>query len=90
MSPASTVSKIAKQGLKSVGLDNKAFTAHSLRHTTAVNILRAGGTLQQAQGTLRHEQITTTQIYTGVFEDEQRLTNNGETLLDNLYNAVGL
>ena len=84
-----TVSGIAKQGLKSVGLDNKAFTAHSLRHTTAVNILRAGGTLQQAQGTLRHEKITTTQIYTGVFEEEQRLTNNGETLLDNLYNAVG-
>ena len=85
-----TVSGLAKQGLKSVGLDNKVYTAHSLRHTTAVNILRAGGTLQQAQGTLRHEKITTTQIYTGVFEEEQRLTNNGETLLDNLYNAVGV
>lgn len=82
------VSSIAKSGLKSVGLDNRAFTAHSLRHTTAVNILRAGGSLEQVQYTLRHANPATTQIYTATLREEQRLTNGGEKLLDKLYNAV--
>ena len=85
-----TVSDIAKQGLKSVGLDNKVFTAHSLRHTTAVNILRAGGSLEMAQYTLRHANPATTQIYTATLKEEQRLNNGGETLLDGLYKAVGI
>ncbi len=85
-----TVSDIAKQGLKSVGLDNKVFTAHSLRHTAAVNILRAGGSLEMAQYTLRHANPATTQIYTATLREEQRLNNGGETLLDGLYKAVGL
>src|SRR5205085_13516 len=34
-----TISKIAKEGLKAIGLDNKHLTAHSLRHTLAVTIL---------------------------------------------------
>jgi integrase/recombinase XerD len=38
-----TISYIAKEGLKAIGLNEKSFTAHSLRHTTAVNILRGGG-----------------------------------------------
>lgn len=85
-----SVSGIAKQGLKSVGLDNKVFTAHSLRHTAAVNILRAGGSLEMAQYTLRHSNPATTQIYTATLREEQRLNNGGETLLDGLYKTVGL
>ena len=84
------VSAIAKNALKNVGLDNRVFTAHSLRHTAAVNILRAGGSLEMAQYTLRHANPATTQIYTATLRDEQRLNNGGETLLDNLYNAVGI
>lgn len=84
------VSSIAKQGLKSVGLDNKVFTAHSLRHTAAVNILRAGGSLETAQYTLRHSNPATTQIYTATLREEQRLNNGGENLLDGLYKAIGL
>ena len=82
------VSAIAKRGLINVGLDNKAFTAHSLRHTTAVNILRAGGSLEQVQFTLRHANPATTQIYTATLREEQRLTNGGELMLDKLYNTV--
>jgi integrase/recombinase XerC/integrase/recombinase XerD len=84
------VSGIAKKGLKSVGLDNKVFTAHSLRHTAAVNILRAGGSLEMAQYTLRHANPATTQIYTATLREEQRLNNGGENLLDGLYKAVGI
>ena len=80
-----TVSFIAKEGLKAIGLDEKAFTAHSLRHTTAVNILRAGGSLETAQFTLRHSTPATTQIYTATLNEERRLQNSGEALIDSLY-----
>ncbi len=80
-----TISYIAKEGLKAIGLDERAYTAHSLRHTTAVNILRAGGSLEQAQMTLRHSNPATTQIYTASINEERRLQNSGEALLDNLY-----
>jgi len=80
-----TISQIAKEGLKAIGLDEKAYTAHSLRHTTAVNILRAGGSLETAQFTLRHANPATTQIYTATLNEERRLQNSGEALIDSLY-----
>ena len=80
-----TISFIAKEGLKAIGLDERSFTAHSLRHTTAVNILRAGGSLETAQFTLRHSNPATTQIYTATLNEERRLQNSGEALIDNLY-----
>ena len=80
-----SISRIAKNGLKAIGLNDKSFTAHSLRHTTAVNILRAGGSREQAQHTLRHASSTTTQIYTETIKEEQRLKNSGEALLDGLF-----
>lgn len=80
-----TISYIAKEGLKAIGLDGRSFTAHSLRHTTAVNILRAGGTLEKAQFTLRHNSLSTTQIYTATLNEERRLQDSGEALIDTLY-----
>jgi integrase/recombinase XerD len=80
-----TISYIAKEGLKAIGLNERSFTAHSLRHTTAVNILRAGGSLETAQFTLRHSNPATTQIYTATLNEERRLQNSGEALIDSLY-----
>lgn len=80
-----TVSLIAKEGLKAIGLNSKEYTAHSLRHTAIVSCRRAGGTLEQAQSLARHLSPTTTQIYDSVFRDEQRLQNSGEALIDTLY-----
>lgn len=80
-----TISKIAKEGLKAIGLNDKSFTAHSLRHTTAVNILRAGGSLEMAQMTLRHSNPATTQIYTATINEERRLKESGESLIDGLF-----
>jgi len=80
-----TISQKAKEGLRAIGLDEKAYTAHSLRHTTAVNILRAGGSLETAQFTLRHANPATTQIYTATLNEERRLQNSGEALIDSLY-----
>jgi integrase/recombinase XerC/integrase/recombinase XerD len=80
-----TISKIAKEGLKAIGINHRDYTAHSLRHSTAVGILRAGGTLEQVQQTLRHTNPATTQIYTATLNDERRLKNSGEALIDSMY-----
>jgi integrase/recombinase XerD len=80
-----TIRQVAKEGLQAIGLNEKGYTAHSLRHTTAVNILRAGGSLETAQHTLRHTNPATTQIYTATLTEERRLANSGEALLDTMY-----
>ena len=80
-----TVSAIAKDSLRSVGLDSREYTAHSLRHTTAVTIMRAGGSIEDAQHVLRHSSPATTQIYTATIKEELRLRNSTESLLDRAY-----
>lgn len=79
-----TISGVVKEGMRAIGLDSKEYTAHSLRHTTAVNILRAGGTTEDAQGVLRHSSPTTTQIYTETIKEEMRIKNAPEELIDNI------
>ena len=80
-----SISRIAKNNLRGIGLDDKVFTAHSLRHTTAVSILRGGGTLEDCQLTLRHSNPATTQIYTAFVDEERRLNRQAEGLIDNLF-----
>lgn len=80
-----SISKIAKTGLKTIGCLGKDYTAHSLRHTTAVNILRAGGRMEDAQGVLRHSSPATTQIYTAIIKEEMRIRNAPEELLDAIF-----
>lgn len=80
-----TISGLCKGGLKAIGLDGREFTAHSLRHTTAVAILKNGGSLTDAQTLLRHTSPTTTQIYTESIKEELRLKDAPETLIDNAF-----
>ena len=80
-----SISKIVKEALIAIGIDSKHITAHSLRHTTAVNILRQGGSLTDAQGVLRHASPNTTQIYTKSIEEEIRIQHAPEELIDSLY-----
>lgn len=80
-----TISKIGKEALKGIGLDSKFYTAHSLRHTAAVNLKRAGATTEDVREVLRHEDVRTTEIYTGILKEEERLEKNTEGILDNLY-----
>lgn len=76
---------ITKKGLKAIGLDEKEYTAHSLRHTTAVNILKSGGAITDAQAVLRHSTPVTTEIYIKSIEEELRIQNAPEELIDNLF-----
>ena len=80
-----TISGLCKSGLKAIGLDGREFTAHSLRHTTAVTILKSGGSLTDAQTILRHTTPTTTQIYTESIKEELRLKDAPEALIDNAF-----
>lgn len=80
-----SISRLCKEGLKAIGLDGREFTAHSLRHTTAVTILKNGGDLMAAQTVLRHTSPTTTQIYTESIKEEMRLQAAPERLIDNAF-----
>lgn len=80
-----TISGICKEGLRAIGLDGKEFTAHSLRHTTAVAILKHGGQLTDVQSVLRHSSPVTSQIYTESVKEELRLKNAPELALDEAF-----
>lgn len=80
-----SVSRICKEGLEAIGLDGREFTAHSLRHTTAVEILKQGGSIMDVQDVLRHSSPVTSQIYTESIKEEERLKKSPELLLDNAF-----
>ena len=80
-----SISYIAKEGLKAIGLNEKSFTAHSLRHTGATNILRTTGDLEQTRLFCRHSNPATTLLYVSTIDEERRLNNSGEALIDSLY-----
>ena len=80
-----SISRICKEGLKAIGLDGKEYTAHSLRHTTAVAILKHGGQITDVQSVLRHSSPVTSQIYTESVKEELRLLNAPEETLDNAF-----
>ena len=73
---------MVKEGLRAIGLDGKEYSAHSLRHTVATSIIKSGGSIEDAQKVLRHASSTTTQIYTASIEEEMRLKNPAEILID--------
>lgn len=80
-----TISAIAKENLKSIGLDSRSYTAHSLRHTCACSLLEETGDLHLVQMTLRHSNPATTQIYTYHTDERRRLRAAAEVRLDNLF-----
>ncbi|HRG36919.1 MAG TPA: tyrosine-type recombinase/integrase [Bacteroidia bacterium] len=76
-----TISRTAKAALKAIGLNNKQYTAHSIRHSAATNALRAGASLADVQKMLRHADSKTTEGYTHTLEEEETLNNSAQ---DNL------
>ena len=75
----STISVQMKHLLRAIGLDDKAYTAHSLRHTCATLALLNGAKFEEVQMVLRHKSITTTTIYA---HNIKRDTNNVELLVE--------
>ena len=58
-----SISAIAKNHMAEIGLNDSRHTAHSLRHTAATLNLLNGGTLEETQQLLNHQNINTTMIY---------------------------
>ena len=79
-----TISSLCKKGLRAIGLDAHEYTAHSLRHTTAVMLLK-NGSIADVQSVLRHQSPTTSQIYTKSVEEELRLAKPSELKLDDVF-----
>ena len=75
-----TVRKLVKTLLRGIGLDSDKLTAHSLRHTAALQMLLNGAKLEQVQQVLRHRSLNTTMIYNHSIE---RMKNNAEDLAAN-------
>ena len=80
-----TISGLVKQHLRAIGIDDRAYTAHSLRHTCACSLLDATGDLEAVRGVLRHSSVNTTRIYTYHIEERRRLAEAPELCLDNVF-----
>ena len=77
-----TIRGVVKEVLRRTGIDDKRYTAHSLRHSLATNlILHGNGTLEEAKQILRHKDISTTQIYNHSLARSQ---NDGELKMSKL------
>lgn len=79
------LSQLLKQRLRAVGINSKRITAHSFRHTAAMNALKAGASLHEVQLFLGHTSPNTTQLYIRAIEEEKRLANTPGKLLDKVY-----
>ena len=71
--------------LSLIGLDDKKYTAHSLRHTCATLALKNGSSIQEVQALLRHKSINTTTIY---LHNINRESNNTEFIVDSILPKV--
>jgi len=58
-----SISRIVKNRLRAIDIDDARLTAHSLRHTAITLSLLAGATAQEARTMARHADINTTLIY---------------------------
>jgi len=73
-----SISRIVKEALKRVGVDDKRLTAHSLRHTAISLAIRGGASLPQVQAMARHSDPRTTMIY---YHNLDRISQGAERFI---------
>ena len=76
-----SVSRIVKNRLHGIGINDNRITAHSLRHTAITFSLLAGATPQEARTLARHADLNTTMIYAHNIE---RIQHAPEYKIDSL------
>lgn len=78
---STTISTMLKQAMVEAGFDSDRITAHSLRHSTARNVMEiTGNNIYNAQLYMRHESPTTTEEYL-----ENDTSAQDERIADSLY-----
>lgn len=65
-----TVQHIVEINVKKLGLDPHKYTTHKLRHTAATLMYQAGVDIRALQEILGHEQLSTTEIYTHISNEQ--------------------
>lgn len=65
-----TVQHIVEMNVKKLGLDPHKYTTHKLRHTAATLMYQAGVDIRALQEILGHEQLSTTEIYTHISNEQ--------------------
>ena len=86
-----SISRMAKDAIRSIGIDDKKHTAHSLRHTTAGIMYEAGVPLPRIQKVLGHSNIATTEIYAkDAMERDYLASTPNECIADALKAAAAI
>ena len=75
-----SIRRIVEGGLKAIGLSGREYSAHSLRHTAAVTMLKMGASIEDVRGELRHRSTETRRIYLKSIEEEERLNRATSTI----------
>lgn len=69
------IRRMVKDAFRAIGLDSRAFSAHSTRHSFATLSLIQGASILEVKESLRHSSITSTQIYSHLVEQMKSDTN---------------
>jgi integrase/recombinase XerD len=83
-----SISKIIKRYMRSVNIDSVKLTAHSLRHTAAINAIKAGAKINEVQSMLGHRYSSSTDIYLRALEAETAQEGTAIRLLGNYYKSA--
>ena len=67
-----TVQHTVEKYVKKLGLDPHKYTTHKLRHTAATLMHQSGVDIRVLQEILGHKQLSTTEIYTHINNDQMR------------------
>lgn len=81
----SRISKIVVAYMKAAGVYSSTKTAHSLRHTAAVQAIKNKVPIKEVQLMLGHRRVETTEIYLKSVDDEIRLDNPAVRVLDDVF-----
>lgn len=77
-----TVQHIVETNVKRLGLDPRKYTTHKLRHTAATLMYQAGVDIRALQEILGHEQLSTTEIYTHISNEQLKAAVSSNPLAD--------
>lgn len=79
------ISRIIKERLRSIDINDPLISAHSLRHTAAVTALDAGIDVNNVSMMLGHRDIKTTLIYLRYIRDQQKKKGIATRAVDKMY-----